>query len=65
MTKAEVLRDLESLCGDPDGIEDNLTEDDKAELLRAIELGRESARTEPLLDNEEVFAMARARTIRP
>jgi hypothetical protein len=35
--------------------------DDVPELLREIQLGRESARTEPLLDNDTVFAMARER----
>ena len=42
-----------------------LLEEDTADLLRAVELGRESARTEPLLDNDLVFAMARERSVRP
>ena len=38
---------------------------DASDMRRAIEVGRESARTEPLLDDDDVFAMARGPSRRP
>ncbi len=58
---AAVLHDDESWAD----AEPELGPDDVASLLEAIALGRESARTEPLIDNDEVFAMARRRSARP
>jgi hypothetical protein len=54
--------ELESAVLDASGHGDN---ENRAELLHEIALGRESARTEPLLDNDTVFAMARQRAMRP
>jgi hypothetical protein len=45
-------------------VDDDLTREDVADLLRAVDRGRESARTEPLLDDAAVFAMARDRAMR-
>ncbi len=40
-------------------------DEDAADMRQAIEVGRESARTEPLLDDDDVFAMARDPSRRP
>ena len=76
MTRAAFLRKIESLTDDEiervapyleaglDAIREDFPAEDMADLLRAVELGRESARTEPLLDNDAVFAMARERSRR-
>jgi hypothetical protein len=77
MARAAVIRRIESLTEDEfdrvvpyleadlDAARAGLLEGDTADLLRAVENGRTSARTEPLLDNDAVFAMARARSARP
>jgi hypothetical protein len=36
-----------------------LADEDADDMRRVIEAGRESVRTEPLLDDDDVFAMAR------
>jgi len=40
-------------------------DEDADDMRRAIEAGRESVRTEPLLDDDDVFAMARDPSRRP
>jgi hypothetical protein len=73
MTRTDALRRIETLTDDEfdrvapyleadlDAVENGLADVDDAGLRRAIELGSESARTEPLLDHETVMAMGRAR----
>jgi len=67
MTRAAFLQRIESLT-EPDFeriapyLEAELdAAADLPDLREAIELGQESARTEPLLDHEAVMAMGRAR----
>lgn len=76
MTRAALLQRIENLTDDEfeqvvpfleadlDALQEHLPAEDLADLVRAAELGRESARTEPLLDNDAVFAMARDRSLR-
>jgi hypothetical protein len=64
MTKAQVVRRIASLTEEQWRRAEpylDAAEGDMSDLLDAVELGRESARTEPLLDNDAVFAMAPAR----
>ncbi|MFO0756054.1 MAG: hypothetical protein U0359_06165 [Byssovorax sp.] len=67
MSRAAILRRIESLTDDelervaPYLEADLETAKDLPDVMRAITLGPESARTEPLLDHETVMAMGRAR----
>jgi hypothetical protein len=77
MTRAAFLRKIETLTDEEiervapyleaglDAIREGIPAEEVADLLRAVQLGRESARTEPLIDNDAVFVMARARSARP
>jgi hypothetical protein len=71
MTRAEVLERIESLTDEEfDRVAPYLeadldAADDLPDMMDAIARGRESARTEPLLDDDAVFAMARDRSLRP
>jgi hypothetical protein len=40
-------------------------DEDATDMRQAIEAGRESVRTEPLLEDDDVFAMARDPSRRP
>jgi hypothetical protein len=60
MSQARILADPREHAADAGG-----TDEDAIEMRQAIELGRESARTEPLLDDDDVFAMARDPSKRP
>ena len=70
MSRAAVLHRIESLTDDEFAHVEPYLEadldaaDDRAAMRREIDLGLESARTEPLIDNDEVFAMARRRSAR-
>jgi hypothetical protein len=71
MTRSQALRRIETLTEEQwrraaPYLEADLeaAEGDMADLLGAVDVGRESARTEPLLDNDAVFAMARDRFAR-
>lgn len=67
MTRAEVIQRIKSLTDEEfervaPYLESDLDAvDDWEDLREAIDLGLESARTEPLLDHETVMQMARAR----
>lgn len=62
MPRTAALRRVDHEQGAPPP--EDLTGEDIADLLRAVERGRESARQEPLLDDDAVFAMARDRAQR-
>jgi len=77
MTRTAVIQRIESLTDDVfarvapyleadlDAAGAGLLDEDALSLQRAVTLGRESARTEPLIDDDAVFAMARQRSARP
>ena len=81
MTRTAVIQRIESLTDDEfervapylqadldavDAVDAaNRKIEDTYSLQRAVTLGRQSARTEPLLDDDSVFVMARDRSARP
>ena len=65
LTDAQFARVAPYLQADLEAAGAGRLDEDTSALLHTIELGRESARTEPLLDDDSVFAMARQRTARP